>query len=166
MTGGLMGGHPLGHFIDMTAKPVEVTTDRPAWRPTDAPAFGAEYADQITEAVRQITRWIDEQVEAGATDHLVSALRTKGYTVTPPPDPAACPRGIPACPLPPGHEHYSRTDEEIATYQETAARRRLGETVRDVERREQAERERPHYHVWSEGPCPDGAACTLGEVLS
>lgn len=110
------------------------------WRPTDAPAFGQEYADTIAEAARAITDWIDGEVERGATDALVAALRRKGWTVTPPPEPRHCPRNIPRCPLPEGHEHYSRTDEEIAALQETEARRRLGETVRDVERRERGER--------------------------
>ncbi|QHB37087.1 hypothetical protein QDA00_gp16 [Microbacterium phage Matzah] len=50
----------------------------------------AEGETRITEAVQAITKWIDAEVEAGATDHLVDALRRKGWTVTPPPDPAAC----------------------------------------------------------------------------
>ena len=56
------------------------------WRPQGAPAFGAEYADQITEQVRIISRWIDGEVERGATDALVAALREKGYAVIEPAD--------------------------------------------------------------------------------
>jgi hypothetical protein len=244
MSGWVAPGEHLRRMLDAEPDPMPYLTN-PEWRPQDAPAFGAEYADQITEHVRVLTRWIDEQVEAGATDHLVAALRTKGWAVMAPPnDPPAmlsnrdrpekqavtvaylrrqkaagwpdvhpedychrcgnrniswwinshiwnavmesafapydgiicpscfgelfeacypatswelrlsedtrgarayraangdCPRGIVGCPLPAGHEHYSRTDEEIAAYRETAARRRLGETVRDVERRERGE---------------------------
>ncbi|QHB37226.1 hypothetical protein QDA03_gp15 [Microbacterium phage Terij] len=79
-----MGGHPLGHFIDLDPKPVEVQSDRPQWRPDGAPAFGQEYADTIAEAAKAITDWIDGEVERGATDALVTALRRKGYAVIEP----------------------------------------------------------------------------------
>ncbi|QDH91675.1 hypothetical protein QDA01_gp14 [Microbacterium phage Cinna] len=72
-------GHDGEHLPHMTA-PYRV----------EAPAFSEQYRDTITEAVQAITKWIDAEVEAGATDHLVTALRRKGWTVTPPPDPAAC----------------------------------------------------------------------------
>lgn len=47
-------------------------------------AFSANARDMITESIREMTTWINEQVEAGATDALVDALRSKGWTVIPP----------------------------------------------------------------------------------
>ncbi|QDH93335.1 hypothetical protein QC999_gp15 [Microbacterium phage Cressida] len=94
-----MTGHPWERPYDPTAPIAEQLRrlDEPEPLPhmtapyrVEAPAFSEEYRDQIGAAARAITTWIDEQVEAGATDHLVEALRTKGYAVTPPPnDPPA-----------------------------------------------------------------------------
>jgi len=68
----------------------------------------------IAAEVRRITEEADRRIEAGVVDDIVAALRAKGWTCIPPAEPSPdCPRGIPGCPLPAGHEHYSRTDEEI-----------------------------------------------------
>lgn len=53
------------------------------WRP-DADAFSLDFSEQIAASVSAMATWINEQVEAGATDALVDALRTKGWTVIPP----------------------------------------------------------------------------------
>jgi len=44
----------------------------------------AEARQQIAESVRVMTTWINEQVENGATDALVAALREKGWKVIAP----------------------------------------------------------------------------------
>lgn len=39
---------------------------------------------QVAEQVLAMTTWINEEVEAGATDALVDALRSKGWKLIPP----------------------------------------------------------------------------------
>ncbi|QDH93150.1 hypothetical protein QDA02_gp15 [Microbacterium phage Margaery] len=87
----------------------------------------ANYAKIVEESVAAFTEQANAEIEAGLTDNIVAALREKGWTVTPPPDTSNCPRGIAGCPLPAGHEHYSRTDEEIRAHRETAERRERGD---------------------------------------
>ena len=53
------------------------------WRP-DADAFSLDFSEQIAASIREMTTWINEQVEAGATNALIDALRSKGWKVIPP----------------------------------------------------------------------------------
>ena len=53
------------------------------WSPS-GDAFKFDFSEQIAESVRAMATWINEQVEAGATDALVDTLRSKGWKVIPP----------------------------------------------------------------------------------
>lgn len=53
---------------------------------TDAPADSEPFRALVAQSVEQMTEWINEQIEAGATDALVGALRDKGYSVIEPAD--------------------------------------------------------------------------------
>lgn len=76
---------PLREQIAHLDRPEPLPLMESPYRIEQAPAFAPEYAATIHEHARQITEWINGEVERGATDALVAALRDKGWTVTPPP---------------------------------------------------------------------------------
>jgi hypothetical protein len=54
------------------------------WRPEGAPAFSMNFSKELENQLALMTEWINTELERGATDALVDALRKKGWKVIPP----------------------------------------------------------------------------------
>lgn len=54
------------------------------WRPEGAPAFSMNFSKENENQVTLINQWVHAEIERGATEALVDALRSKGWKVIPP----------------------------------------------------------------------------------
>lgn len=54
------------------------------WMPKGAPAFSMDFSKEIANQVALINQWVNDEIERGATEALVDALRSKGWKVIAP----------------------------------------------------------------------------------